>query len=354
MLPPPSFNIHHLGFTSKGQDAWMKAVNDMGHTVKKEEATISYWLNTASGSPQNFYFSPAADQRHSFIVFGDDFENLSSIVYAIFTLQIPTLVFIFDENSIYYSRLSAISEKSDGLLTLWFDDPHSSKSDVILNFISKNTAFEGKLYVIDGPDGVGKTTQVEMIMKNLSSSTTVLKTLKFPNRSSHCGSLIYHILEKRDRIHSIALATLYAANRFDKLSVLNWWLWKGFTVILDRYTTSNIAYQMAHEFSLGSGMPDNIIEMFEDIEYTTFRLPKPTRVFFLTMSYENCLRNITEHRKTNLDYFEKRGPTFFSFLISAYRWCREHYGSRVWTEIKCDNKTKDEIFAEIINEMEIL
>lgn len=300
----------------------VKLLEKYGTVIEAEDIPVD------EESLDSKYFNPP---KHAavFIAQAHNLDQLAEvfqpIMYALMNIKIPTLL-ITNENLqlIKCNMLTVDNSPAEIAIEKFFSRPETP----------------GKLIVIDGPDGVGKTTQVNALCERFPSA----KTIKFPEKSGLYGNLIYECLFKKGTpVHSVCFATLCAANRYDNLSTLNWWLWKGETVILDRYSTTNIAYQLAYALQRGNCQPEFVIETFERIEYELFNLPKPTKVISLVLDVKTLLKNLSSKTRDNI---EQKGEQFYNSLIDAYHLCYQNYDT--WIEINCNRKSVDEITNEIV------
>lgn len=147
----------------------------------------------------------------------------------------------------------------------------------------------GKLIIIEGTDGSGKQTQTEMLYKNLVEKGKKVVKISFPNYESNASYPVKMFLNgefgKIDNISYYASSSFYAIDRYasfkkDWEELYN----KGYIIISDRYTISNIIHQ-------GNRIKDK--EEFEkycdwilDLEWNKFELPKPDMVIYLDVPYE--------------------------------------------------------------------
>ncbi len=142
----------------------------------------------------------------------------------------------------------------------------------------------GKLIVIDGSDGSGKTTQATMIVKRLRRDGHAVRTMHFPQYQVNLiGTLIEECIagEHGDFLHSdphIA-SVLYAADRFESKVKIEKWLNEGAIVVLDRYVSANQIHQ-------GGKIKDAqkrkaFLKWLDKLEYGVFKLPRPNLTIFL-------------------------------------------------------------------------
>jgi dTMP kinase len=140
------------------------------------------------------------------------------------------------------------------------------------------------LIVLEGLDGAGKSTQIELLKKYYEDSGKEVRFLHFPRYESPVyGDLIARFLRGElggiDEVHPFLIALLFAGDRGDAASLIRGWLDSGFVVILDRYLYSNIAFQCAkiNDKSRAKELRDWIF----NAEYIHFSIPKPDINLFL-------------------------------------------------------------------------
>lgn len=154
----------------------------------------------------------------------------------------------------------------------------------------KNTARRklriGKLIVIEGNDGVGKTTQIELLKESLTNEKVVV--ISFPVKTTHIGKIL-----NNPELPPQTLHLLYSANRWEMNDKIQELLYKGYYVILERYTPSGVAHSMAR------GLDKDWCCKSED------SLIRPDVIIFLKSSEDN-----------HSDYF-KRVENAFETLITT-------------------------------------
>ena len=112
------------------------------------------------------------------------------------------------------------------------------------------TNFKMKLFVIEGLDGAGKSTQIKLLKDFFSDQGYNCEYLHFPRtHAPYFGELIARFLRGEfgsiNDVDPYLVAILYAGDRKDASDMVSGWLKEGNIVIIDRYTYSNIAYQCA-------------------------------------------------------------------------------------------------------------
>lgn len=144
----------------------------------------------------------------------------------------------------------------------------------------------GKLIVIEGLDGCGKSTQLELLPKKLSEKGIDVKSVSFPDYESRSSALIKMYLggefgSKPSDVNAYAASSFYAVDRFASFKT-NWGEFYngGGTVVAGRYTTSNAVHQAS---KLDSSLWEDFLSWLYDFEYNKIGIPKPDMVIFLDM-----------------------------------------------------------------------
>jgi len=88
---------------------------------------------------------------------------------------------------------------------------------------------KGKLIVIDGTDGSGKTTQANLLVKHLRKDGRKVKFIHFPRyEDNFFGKFIGHCLSEQYynfvKVHPKIASVLYAADRFESKDKIKKWL----------------------------------------------------------------------------------------------------------------------------------
>lgn len=147
----------------------------------------------------------------------------------------------------------------------------------------------GKLIVIEGLDGCGKSTQLELLPKALAKKGIDVKSVSFPDYESNSSALVKMYLSGEfgntpGDVNAYAASCFYAVDRFASFKK-NWgeFYGNGGTVIAGRYTTSNAVHQAS---KLDSGEWEGFLSWLYDFEYNKIGIPKPDMVIFLDMPTE--------------------------------------------------------------------
>src|SRR5207245_743402 len=140
----------------------------------------------------------------------------------------------------------------------------------------------GKLIAIEGIDGSGKRTQVELLTTALGERGHSVFATGFPQYDSWFGKMVGQFLNgelgplKSVDPHFSAL--LYAGDRFEAKAKLEAALSNGQIVLVDRYIGSNLAHQTAR---VDTTKRAAFQEWIEHLEYGIYGLPKEDLVLYL-------------------------------------------------------------------------
>ena len=147
----------------------------------------------------------------------------------------------------------------------------------------------GKLIVIEGLDGSGKSTQLELLQKNLLESGIDCKSVSFPDYDNPSSTLVKMYLKgefgkKPEDVNAYAASVFYTVDRYASYKS-NWgeYYQNGGTVVSGRYTTSNAVHQAS---KLDSSEWESFLNWLYDFEYKKIGIPKPDKVIFLDMPVE--------------------------------------------------------------------
>jgi len=156
-----------------------------------------------------------------------------------------------------------------------------------------------KLFVIEGLDGAGKSTQIRLLRDYLTAKNHLCEYLHFPRTESPWfGELIARFLRgefgKLNEVDPYLVAMLYAGDRKDAADTISNWLAEKRIVILDRYTYSNIAYQCAklETAEERNKLKDWILEL----EFSHFGIPIPDLNIFLDVPFMFTEKKLTAER----------------------------------------------------------
>lgn len=144
----------------------------------------------------------------------------------------------------------------------------------------------GKLIIIEGLDGCGKSTQTALLEKYFEDNSVKFKKIKLPDYDSKSSTLVKMYLggefgKNADDVNAYAAGAFYAVDRFASYK-LDWGkdYENGTLILADRYATSNSIYQME---KIDENKWDEYLDWSADFEYNKIGIPKPDLVIFLDM-----------------------------------------------------------------------
>ena len=148
---------------------------------------------------------------------------------------------------------------------------------------------KGKLIVLDGLDGCGKSTQYELIKKYLDEQGRAYKAISFPDYDKPSSTLVKmylagDICSEAKEVNAYAASSFYAVDRY--ISYKKYWekdFNDGNIILASRYITSNAIHQMA---KMPSECWDDYIKWLFDYECNKLGMPYPDEVIFLDMPIE--------------------------------------------------------------------
>lgn len=143
-----------------------------------------------------------------------------------------------------------------------------------------------KLIVIEGLDGSGKSTQLELLISALENSGQSVRKIKLPDYDSPSSTLVKMYLggefgKNANAVNAYAAGAFYAVDRYTSFTLD----WKsdyenGKIIVADRYATSNSIYQME---KIPSADWDSYLDWSADFEYGKLGIPEPDAVIYLDM-----------------------------------------------------------------------
>lgn len=159
---------------------------------------------------------------------------------------------------------------------------------------------QGKLIVLDGIDGTGKTGQVKLLLEAFEFAGFKSVTAKLPWKDGSSFGVIESA--KAGRLGSLtreAVASLYCINYAEALESIRQEFEKGTHVILQRYVGAIAAHQ-----SSGLQSREDRIAFYKKVEnlaYTTFSLPKADLNIILDMGESLAHKNIRKKNSPRQD-----------------------------------------------------
>ncbi len=222
---------------------------------------------------------------------------------------------------------------------------------------------KGKLIVIDGTDGSGKATQVDLLTNRLKNDGYEVRVVDFPEYyKSFFGAFVGQCLSEESfnfiNVHPKIASVVFAAGRFEAKDKIDTWLKKGYVVIANRYATANQIHQGGKISNIKKRQ--DFIRWLDDMEYGVFGIPRPNVVFYLSLSISFVSKLLEErNRNSNRAYLGKKKDVYekdLNFMknsIKSAMWLADNQPN--WCKINCISKNKlrsredisDEVYREV-------
>lgn len=164
-----------------------------------------------------------------------------------------------------------------------------------------NKNLEGKIIVIEGIDGSGKSTQIDMLCDKLryNGFPDVLK-FKFPNYKSESSAAVRMYLDSKickdlEDTNPYAVSLFYTVDRYIAMKTeLSKWISEhpDGIIVLDRYIGSNIIHQCSRLNSRKEKI--NYVRWLTGLEYDIIGLPKEVTTVYLSIPPKLAIANVTK------------------------------------------------------------
>lgn len=159
------------------------------------------------------------------------------------------------------------------------------------------SGYEGLLIVIEGTDGSGKSTQLELLKRSIQDKSYGVMVSEW--KTSRLIAKVIDDAKERNLLNATTYSLLYAADFADRLeNQIIPALKSGFIVLLDRYYYTALARDVVR------GQDINWVKNLYDYA------PEPDLIFYLDMPVEVLLKRIIG--TTGLNYYESGRDVGFS------------------------------------------
>ena len=198
---------------------------------------------------------------------------------------------------------------------------------------------KGKLFIIEGGDGSGKATQTSLLTEHLQRDGYDVKSVSYPDYDSDSSALVKMYLRgdfgsDAHAVNPYAASAFFAVDRFASYQMK----WKAFyeqggIVIADRYTTSNMLYQMIKIDDPAQRRA--YLAWLEDFEFRKMGLPAPDKVFLLDVPLavtERLMADRTGKTGGQTGDIHEKNEGFLAKCHAAYDELAQRYH---WQRIAC-------------------
>jgi dTMP kinase len=214
----------------------------------------------------------------------------------------------------------------------------------------------GKFIVLEGIDGSGKRTQLDMLARALTERKVTLSQVSFPRYEGFFGKLVAQFLNgdfgALDAVDAHFSALLYAGDRYEAKPKIVADLAAGSTVLADRYIGSNLAHQ-------GARVPretrDEFLRWLKRLEYEIYALPAEDLVVYLRVPVAEAHRlvgqkGVREYTRLERDILESN----LAHLEAAAEVYDQLARQPNWVKIECFDANAGTLRAPVAIHAEIL
>lgn len=183
----------------------------------------------------------------------------------------------------------------------------------------------GKLLALEGIDGAGKHTQVELLSRALEGRGVDYCHFSFPRYQSFFGRAVARYLTGEfGRLRDVdphLSALLYAGDRLEAKAELESALTSGQAVLADRYIASNLAHQGAR---VEPSRRQEFLDWVRELEYGIYGLPHEDLVIYLRIPVEEATRRMAARAKklsqdiqeSDVRHLEQAAEVYDSLAVS--------------------------------------
>ncbi|HXO03992.1 MAG TPA: hypothetical protein VN884_00015, partial [Candidatus Sulfotelmatobacter sp.] len=168
-------------------------------------------------------------------------------------------------------------------------------TDPYVRLAANSMPARGKFIVLEGIDGSGKRTQLDMLACAFASRNVPFAQISFPRYDGFFGKLAARYLNGEfgslEAVDAHFSALLYAGDRFEAKPAIESDLASGKMLLADRYIGSNLAHQ-------GARVPrekrTEFLQWLRQLEYQVYALPAEDLVIYLRVPPAEAHRLIGE------------------------------------------------------------
>jgi dTMP kinase len=200
----------------------------------------------------------------------------------------------------------------------------------------------GKFIVIEGTDGSGKGTQVDLLVERFKKEGLPVEVIDFPQYGKPSCIFVEKYLRGEygtaEEVGPYRGSLFYALDRYDKSFEVKKLLSEGVNIVANRYVSANMGHQAGKIDNLSDR--DKYLEWLHHLEYELCDIPKPDQTIFLFVPPEIGQKLVDQKESREYTKGKKRDIheadlNHLKKASEAYFYVAEKYG---WTTINC---TKD-------------
>lgn len=213
---------------------------------------------------------------------------------------------------------------------------------------------KGKLIVVEGAcDGIGKTTQFQLLSQHLQHDNKEIVNHHFPSYGTYQGKAVEMYLAGKygqpSELSPYFINSLYANDRaITWHTELKSQFESGKIVLLDRYTTSSLIYQSALIEDIE--VKKQFIDYVCDFEYNKLGIQRPDHVIFLHAPFDLVteMRNARKQNDGIINDIHEANLEFMKKVYNSAMFIADYLG---WDRVQCNCENKMKSIDEIHNEI---
>ncbi len=163
-------------------------------------------------------------------------------------------------------------------------------------------------FVIDGMDGCGKSTQIEMLATKLKTKSLEFVQTRDPGGTALSEKIREILLDQKNNISNMAELFLFTASRIQMLEEIILPAMRANKIVIsDRFISSTIAYQ-----AFGGGLDYDTVSKIVAISISNC---KPTFTFILDLELEESAKRMNR----SLDRMEQKNIQYKQRVLDGFR-----------------------------------
>lgn len=267
------------------------------------------------------------------------------IVYGL-TINKPVLSLVFENNDDIISPMIEGNPSDYFFLERYNIEKITYIIKNFLDYIESIKNRRGKLIVIDGGNGSGKTTQAKLLINYLKNKKILSKYFDFPQYyTSFHGKTVAKFLRgefgKIDEVSPYLASLSFALDRATVKKEMDDFLSKGGIIISNRYVSSSLAHQGA-KFE-NEKEKKEFLNWLSELEYKIHKMPREDIVIYLYVPWQigvrlsNKKKVAQKYLKGNEDIEEKDIKNRVEAEKMYLRFASQY---KNWIKIDCVEKEK--------------
>jgi len=277
---------------------------NLGHQVLSKHVASQNLTQKGKDSPPKFIFEREKERiLKADVVMAEVTQPSTGVGFLVsFALRCgkPVLVLFYKEADDLLSPMIVGNPSANLYLEHYSFDDIKLVLKNFLKHIEKNHTRKGKLIIIEGGDGSGKKTQLDLLVQYLENhSTKKIHALDFPQYySSFHGRTVGRFLSGEfgtlQEVNPYLASLAYVLDRLSVKEQMDEWLEAGDYVLCNRYVTSSMAHQTA---KLSGIEREKFLDWIYELEYKKHKLPLEDTVIYLHVPFKVAQKLIAKKDK---------------------------------------------------------